>query len=131
MSELVDTLPASCPATYLPTYLPAHLLTPGVLVVSAHPGWAVTEGVKGAIPGFYNFYKDKFRDLDQGADTFVWLALQVHGHGGCLGGWRQVACTCVRRAGVARGACDGLRLHARGRGHVGSQADKRTAGCWL
>mmetsp|Transcript_4882 Transcript_4882/g.10484 ORF Transcript_4882/g.10484 Transcript_4882/m.10484 type:complete len:328 (-) Transcript_4882:437-1420(-) len=48
----------------------------GVSVYSMHPGWATTEGVKKSIPGFYNFYKDKFRELEQGADTIVWLALQ-------------------------------------------------------
>ncbi|KAG2452436.1 hypothetical protein HYH02_002679 [Chlamydomonas schloesseri] len=48
----------------------------GVTVVSMHPGWAVTEGVKKSIPGFYNFYKDSFRQVEQGADTLVWLALQ-------------------------------------------------------
>ncbi|KAG2424345.1 hypothetical protein HXX76_014554 [Chlamydomonas incerta] len=48
----------------------------GVTVVSMHPGWAVTEGVKKSIPGFYNFYKDSFRATEQGADTIVWLALQ-------------------------------------------------------
>ena len=52
-----------------------------------HPGWAVTEGVKKSIPGFYNFYKDSFRQVEQGADTIVWLALQVCGRvcGAC--GW--------------------------------------------
>ncbi|EFJ45998.1 hypothetical protein VOLCADRAFT_82077 [Volvox carteri f. nagariensis] len=49
----------------------------GVGVYSMHPGWATTEGVKKSIPGFYNFYRDSFRDVAQGADTIVWLALQV------------------------------------------------------
>ncbi|PNH05887.1 Dehydrogenase/reductase SDR family member 12 [Tetrabaena socialis] len=47
----------------------------GVAVVSMHPGWATTEGVKQSIPGFYSFYKDKFREPAQGVDTIVWLAL--------------------------------------------------------
>ncbi|KXZ55487.1 hypothetical protein GPECTOR_2g1036 [Gonium pectorale] len=48
----------------------------GVGVYSMHPGWATTEGVKKSIPGFYSFYRDSFRDVAQGADTIVWLALQ-------------------------------------------------------
>ncbi|GFH09179.1 uncharacterized protein HaLaN_04278, partial [Haematococcus lacustris] len=46
-------------------------------VYSMHPGWTLTEGVKKSIPGFYNFYKDKFRDPGQGTDTLVYLALQA------------------------------------------------------
>ncbi|MEW5311727.1 MAG: hypothetical protein WDW38_003415 [Sanguina aurantia] len=49
---------------------------PGVGAYTMHPGWTTTEGVKDSIPGFYNFFKNKFRDLQQGADTIVWLALQ-------------------------------------------------------
>ncbi|GLI68163.1 hypothetical protein VaNZ11_012502 [Volvox africanus] len=48
----------------------------GVGVYSMHPGWATTEGVKKSIPGFYSFYRDSFREVGQGADTIVWLALQ-------------------------------------------------------
>ncbi|GFR41790.1 hypothetical protein Agub_g2553 [Astrephomene gubernaculifera] len=48
----------------------------GVLVLSMHPGWATTEGVKRSIPDFYSFFRNSFRDVAQGADTVVWLALQ-------------------------------------------------------
>ncbi|MEW5304088.1 MAG: hypothetical protein WDW36_006722 [Sanguina aurantia] len=48
----------------------------GVAAYTMHPGWTTTEGVKDSIPGFYSFFKNKFRDLQQGADTIVWLALQ-------------------------------------------------------
>lgn len=47
----------------------------GITCCSMHPGWAETEGVKSSIPGFYNTFKDKFRNLEQGADTVVWLAV--------------------------------------------------------
>mmetsp|Transcript_11529 Transcript_11529/g.20459 ORF Transcript_11529/g.20459 Transcript_11529/m.20459 type:complete len:329 (+) Transcript_11529:38-1024(+) len=48
----------------------------GVSAYSMHPGWTKTEGVKKSIPGFYKMYQDKFRDLNQGTDTIVWLASQ-------------------------------------------------------
>mmetsp|Transcript_2410 Transcript_2410/g.6213 ORF Transcript_2410/g.6213 Transcript_2410/m.6213 type:complete len:353 (-) Transcript_2410:373-1431(-) len=48
----------------------------GVKVLSMHPGWATTEGVKKSIPGFYKFYQNKFRDPEQGADTIAYLALE-------------------------------------------------------
>uniref|UniRef100_A0A7R9V154 Dehydrogenase/reductase SDR family member 12 n=1 Tax=Chlamydomonas euryale TaxID=1486919 RepID=A0A7R9V154_9CHLO len=48
----------------------------GVGVYAMHPGWTETDGVKKSIPGFYKFYKDKFRDIGMGIDTIVWLALQ-------------------------------------------------------
>lgn len=37
----------------------------------------MTEGVKKSIPGFYDRFKGSMRNLDQGADTIVWLALEV------------------------------------------------------
>lgn len=46
-----------------------------VLCCSMHPGWVETEGVKSSIPGFYNAFKDKLRNLEQGADTAVWLCV--------------------------------------------------------
>eukprot|EP00967_Tisochrysis_lutea_P006062 scaffold7159_cov18-Tisochrysis_lutea.AAC.1 len=33
--------------------------TKSVKVLSMHPGWATTEGVKKSIPGFYKFYQDE------------------------------------------------------------------------
>lgn len=49
----------------------------GVTSYAMHPGWTVTEGVKKSIPGFYNKFKASMRDLHQGTDTIVWLALEV------------------------------------------------------
>lgn len=46
-----------------------------VMCCSMHPGWVETEGVKSSIPGFYNAFKDKLRNLQQGADTAVWLCV--------------------------------------------------------
>lgn len=46
-----------------------------VLCCSMHPGWVETEGVKSSIPGFYNTFKDKLRNVEQGADTVVWLCV--------------------------------------------------------
>lgn len=48
----------------------------GVASYAMHPGWTVTEGVKKSIPGFYERFKASMRNLDQGADTIVWLALE-------------------------------------------------------
>ena len=47
--------------------------TDRVQVVAMHPGWTTTDGVKTSIPGFYESFKDKFRSLQQGADTIVYL----------------------------------------------------------
>ncbi|KAI7842490.1 hypothetical protein COHA_003844 [Chlorella ohadii] len=41
-----------------------------------HPGWTETDGVKTSIPGFYNAFKNKLRNLQQGCDTTVWLCLE-------------------------------------------------------
>lgn len=41
-----------------------------------HPGWTTTEGVKKSIPGFYNFYQSKFRDIHMGTDTILYLCLE-------------------------------------------------------
>ena len=40
-----------------------------------HPGWVDTPGVRDAIPGFWNFTKNRLRSLDEGADTILWLLL--------------------------------------------------------
>lgn len=50
----------------------------GVTSYAMHPGWTVTEGVKKSIPGFYERFKGSMRDLQQGTDTIVWLALEVN-----------------------------------------------------
>ena len=46
----------------------------GVVVHSAHPGWADTPGVQDSLPGFYKITKPFLRDAAEGADTIVWLA---------------------------------------------------------
>ena len=46
----------------------------GVVVHSAHPGWADTPGVQDSLPGFYKITKPFLRDAAEGADTVVWLA---------------------------------------------------------
>ena len=38
-----------------------------------HPGWTDTPGLEVAMPKFYSRTKSILRDLDQGADTIVWL----------------------------------------------------------
>jgi NAD(P)-dependent dehydrogenase (short-subunit alcohol dehydrogenase family) len=46
----------------------------GITVNAMHPGWATTEGVLEAMPGFHEQNKDAFRTVEQGADTIVFLA---------------------------------------------------------
>ena len=41
-----------------------------------HPGWVDTSGVRNAIPGFFNFTKNRLRTPEQGADTAIWLLSQ-------------------------------------------------------
>lgn len=48
----------------------------GPRAYAMHPGWTETEGVKTSIPGFYNAFKNKLRNLQQGCDTTIWLCLQ-------------------------------------------------------
>lgn len=40
-----------------------------------HPGWADTPGVATSMPEFYSALKNRFRTVEQGADTIVWLAI--------------------------------------------------------
>lgn len=50
-----------------------------------HPGWALTPGVESSLPGFRRLTGPILRDVDQGADTIVWLALaDLPGHDGTL-----------------------------------------------
>ena len=42
-----------------------------------HPGWVDTSGVRTAIPGFFNFTKNRLRTPAQGADTAIWLLSQT------------------------------------------------------
>ena len=45
-----------------------------ITVHSGHPGWADTPGISESLPGFKTVMRPLLRTLDQGADTFVWLA---------------------------------------------------------
>lgn len=49
-----------------------------VSVVSMHPGWAETAGLKAQYPSFYEKAKDMLRSPDQGADTIIWLTCCSH-----------------------------------------------------
>ncbi len=46
---------------------------PDLTVAASHPGWADTPGVAGSLPGFHRLTKPFLRDIDEGADTTVWL----------------------------------------------------------
>jgi dehydrogenase/reductase SDR family protein 12 len=53
----------------------ARRLAPkGVAIQAMHPGWADTQGVRDSLPGFSKLTKAIIRDVEQGADTIVWLA---------------------------------------------------------
>jgi dehydrogenase/reductase SDR family member 12 len=39
-----------------------------------HPGWVDTPGLADSLPGFYGVMRPLLRDLEQGADTIIWLA---------------------------------------------------------
>lgn len=45
----------------------------GITFSVMHPGWVDTPGVRDAIPGFYQFTKNRLRSPEQGADTALWL----------------------------------------------------------
>ncbi|HEV2634586.1 MAG TPA: SDR family NAD(P)-dependent oxidoreductase [Actinocrinis sp.] len=51
-----------------------HLEGSGVVVHSAHPGWATTPGLAKSLTKFAVLARPILRSPDQGADTFVWLA---------------------------------------------------------
>lgn len=44
-------------------------------IVSMHPGWVGTDGLKEALPGFYRFMKNRLRNAYEGADTIIWCLL--------------------------------------------------------
>ncbi|KAI8476577.1 MAG: dehydrogenase/reductase SDR family member 12-like protein [Monoraphidium minutum] len=48
----------------------------GVTVVSMHPGWADTPGVRSSLPGFSESMGSRMRAPAEGADTMVWLSLE-------------------------------------------------------
>lgn len=45
----------------------------GIVVNSMHPGWADTQGVRTALPGFHRITRRILRTPEEGADTIVWL----------------------------------------------------------
>lgn len=49
----------------------------GIVVHSAHPGWADTPGLRTWLPSFRRAMRPLLRTPDQGADTFVWLGAAV------------------------------------------------------
>ena len=49
--------------------------TAGIAFHVAHPGWALTPGVESSLPGFRRITGPILRDLDEGADTVVYLTL--------------------------------------------------------
>jgi dehydrogenase/reductase SDR family member 12 len=51
-----------------------RLVGTGVTVNSMHPGWVKTEGVRQSLPGFNKVMGPLLRNVEQGADTIVWLA---------------------------------------------------------
>lgn len=44
-------------------------------IFSMHPGWVKTDGLKDALPHFYNFLEKRLRNEDEGADTIVWCLI--------------------------------------------------------
>lgn len=46
----------------------------GVRFFVMHPGWASTEGLEKAMPGFHSTFSASLRTAEEGADTIVWLA---------------------------------------------------------
>lgn len=47
----------------------------GIFWAAMHPGWSSTEGFKGAMPEFHNFFSSSLRTAAEGADTICWLAI--------------------------------------------------------
>lgn len=44
---------------------------------SMHPGWTDTAGARTAMGGLFKNMEGRLRSLQQGADTAVWLSLEV------------------------------------------------------
>jgi len=62
------------------TEILAEKLQPkSIAVNSMHPGWVDTAALKNGIPLFYCLMKFGLRNLEQGADTIVWLAVSEMG----------------------------------------------------
>lgn len=51
-----------------------QLADTGVVVHATHPGWVDTPGVATSIPTFHRIMRPWLRDVEQGADTILWLA---------------------------------------------------------
>jgi NAD(P)-dependent dehydrogenase (short-subunit alcohol dehydrogenase family) len=49
--------------------------TSGVSYHAMHPGWVFTPGVRKSLPGFTRAMRPFLRNLRQGADTILWLAV--------------------------------------------------------
>lgn len=45
------------------------------LLLSMHPGWVGTQGLKEALPKFYGIMENRLRTPKEGADTILWLLL--------------------------------------------------------
>jgi len=52
-----------------------HTVSPGLCVLSMHPGWADTPSVASALPGFHRLTQAILRSPAEAADTVVWLAV--------------------------------------------------------
>ena len=52
----------------------ARLKSSGIAVHAMHPGWALTPGVRTALPSFVEGHGKDMRSAEEGADTIVWLA---------------------------------------------------------
>ncbi len=44
-------------------------------IITMHPGWVATTGLKDSLPGLSSMMKNRLRDLEEGADTIIWLLL--------------------------------------------------------
>ena len=44
-------------------------------IATMHPGWVATNGLKDSLPGFFRMMKKRLRNLEEGADTILWLLL--------------------------------------------------------
>ena len=55
--------------------LAGQLSAVGVTVNAMHPGWVDTPSVRMSLPRFYRATRSILRNVDEGADTLVWLAV--------------------------------------------------------
>ena len=47
----------------------------GVTVNAMHPGWVDTPGLQSSLPTFHRLMQKSLRNLEQGTDTIIWLAV--------------------------------------------------------